>query len=96
MKIKQLREQIKNAGDDFDIELYFGHSSHPVSSVAVADYGKSVAIHANIDTRLDDAEEALRQIYMLCGNNDPSEGEGTYPSEVVASVKSFLTIKRKK
>lgn len=31
-------------------------------------------------------EEALREIEMECGNTDPSDGEGTLPTEVVQSV----------
>jgi hypothetical protein len=37
------------------------------------------------------AEQALREIYMICGHADPADGEGTSPSEVVAAVKAALS-----
>lgn len=38
----------------------------------------------------DAAEEALREIMILCGGGDPSDGEGTSPEEVVAVVQQSI------
>lgn len=40
---------------------------------------------------MDEAEEALRLIQIICTGNDPSDGEGTTPTEVVESVKHTLS-----
>lgn len=45
----------------------------------------------DLDDELNKAEEALREIYMLCGYGDPSDGEGTSPKEVVEAVRDCLT-----
>lgn len=42
------------------------------------------------EKRVEEAEEALREIYMLCGHGDPSDGEGTSPAEVVDGLIHFL------
>lgn len=44
---------------------------------------------SKLEKSCDEADEALREIYMACGNSDPSDGEGTSPQEVVASVLSM-------
>lgn len=41
---------------------------------------------------LEAAEEALREIAILCGYPDPSDGEGTSPNEIVAMVRKRLNI----
>ncbi len=38
----------------------------------------------------DEAETALREIHMSCGNPDPADGEGTTPQEVKESVESII------
>src|SRR6185312_11134850 len=42
------------------------------------------------EERVEEAEEALREIHMLCGHGDPSDGEGTSPAEVVDGLKDFI------
>lgn len=42
------------------------------------------------ESEREEAEEALREIYMLCGNGDPSDGEGTSPAEVVQGLQNFI------
>ena len=39
----------------------------------------------------EEAQEALREIVMLCGDPDPSDGEGTSPAEVVDLVRCRLS-----
>lgn len=44
-------------------------------------------VNANkLQIAYDEAEEALREIHMLCGNPDPADGDGTTPQEVKESV----------
>jgi hypothetical protein len=38
---------------------------------------------------LERAEESLRQICIICGGFDPSDGEGTTPEEIVTIVERF-------
>lgn len=42
------------------------------------------------EERMEEAEEGLREICILCGGFDPSNGEGTSPNEIVQYVKEQL------
>lgn len=52
MKINQLKEKIEtipSGADDFDLEIFIGHASYEVGEIHVANFGKSVSLHAYIE-----------------------------------------------
>jgi hypothetical protein len=78
-----------------DDALYVRFSDKPVfktfeQRVTLCTYYKVVGELEEASTERDEALEALREIYMLCGNPDPSDGEGTTPQEVTDSVRATL------
>lgn len=45
---------------------------------------------STVQERLEEGFEALREIVMLCGHSDPSDGEGMSPQEAVEIVRARL------
>jgi hypothetical protein len=59
MKLKELKQALEFTEDDYDLEIFIGHATYEVSGIHVAEFGKSVALHACLEC------EKLRLILVV-------------------------------